>query len=78
MCSITCSIIWGASNIRGPGALNINLAPRRSFRLGEERRLELRRANFGAPVLVSRFGQITTATDPRIPQLRSHYSCISN
>ena len=70
----------GASNIEGPGALNINLALTRSFRLGEARRVELRgeafnvinRANFGAPVLTmtsSQFGQITSATDPRILQL---------
>jgi hypothetical protein len=70
----------GASNIKGPGALNINLALTRSFPLGEARKLELRgeafnvinRANFGAPVLTmtsTQFGQITSASDPRILQV---------
>jgi hypothetical protein len=69
----------GRNSLLGPGAVNFDIAVSRSFPLGETRRIEARfeafnvinHPNFGLPdntLADSQFGQITTASDPRILQ----------
>jgi hypothetical protein len=70
----------GNDTLLAPGSLQMDVALSRIFRIREMQTLELRgeafnilnRANFGPPNVTvnnGNFGQITTATDPRIIQL---------
>jgi hypothetical protein len=74
----------GVGTVEGPGFLNINLALTREFRVREGQKLEVRgeafnainRVNLSNPNVTttsSTFGQITSATDPRILQFAMKY-----
>jgi len=69
----------GHYSLRGPGYFNVDLAVSREFRLVESLTLHIRaeafnllnHPNFGLPsgnIASSSFGQITSASDPRILQ----------
>ena len=69
----------GRNNLKGSGSVQVDMALSRTFRIAENRTLQLRaeafnilnHANFNAPVSVlnsGAFGQIQSAADPRILQ----------
>jgi len=74
----------GRGNILGPGFWSLDMALSRSFKIGEDDRIEFRVEAFNVPNSVrpgnpntsrnsSQFGQITSAADPRIMQFALKY-----
>ena len=74
----------GARNVRGPRSIRIDMGLTRAFRIRENNSLEFRAEAFNVPNLVNygapnltltsgSFGQILSATDPRIMQLALKY-----
>ena len=70
----------GPRNVRGPRSIRIDMGLTREFRVRERQTLEFRAEAFNVPNLVnlgnptlvltsSTFGQILSASDPRIMQL---------
>ncbi len=74
----------GVRNVRGPGSIRIDMGLTRAFQIREGQSLEFRAEAFNVPNLVNlglptlvltsgSFGQILSATDPRIMQLALKY-----
>jgi len=74
----------GRTNVRGPGFWNLDMALSRTFQVKEKQRMEVRIETFNVPNSVrpgspvtslssNQFGQITSASDPRIMQFALKY-----
>ena len=84
---LTCTVVWArvtAGHLVDPGNITINMGVTRKFQVRENQAIEFRaeafnipdHADLGNPTLTltnAKFGQIQSASDPRIMQLALKY-----